>query len=156
MDAWIKTVDGEEIPEADHISRYVPYSKLVSDGTKVSGAAFQLRENEDYLSVNWLEYFGFNDRILEISEVRKAFVAKGYSLRRTAKFAVLAVGELKLYIEQETNGKTKLQVIHKPIQPEDPSHSGIFGVPADEPIISDLMAELVNDDSLFPAVSSSE
>ena len=88
------------IPDDDHVSRYVPFTKLTRDGRSVSGAAFQLRPNEDALSVNWLEYFDLGDRDAEIQEVRKAFIDKDRTLQAKAKFAVLEVGATKEYVQQ--------------------------------------------------------
>lgn len=88
--------------------------------------AFQLRPNEKYLSVNWIEYFGLVPRNQQISALREVFVDKGRDLGATARFAVLNVGEMRDHVLQGTAGRTCLTVLHKP-EPNDLSHCGIFG-----------------------------
>ena len=46
---------GDHLPANDHVVRYCAGSKLAEDGTPLA-AAFFLRRNEKYLSVEWLEY----------------------------------------------------------------------------------------------------
>lgn len=142
---------GDPIPDDDNVSRYVPFTKLISDGRRVSGAAFQLRPDEGALSVNWLEYFGFGDREAEIQEVRKAFTDKGRTLQAKAKFAVLNVGATKEYIQQESDDNRLLSILHDPLPPEDESHSGIYNVPRDDSAIGDMIAELIKEDAIFPS-----
>ena len=49
------------LPDDDHVMRYVPWGKLRRDGDDnvlgFLGEAFKLKPDEDSLSVNWLEYF---------------------------------------------------------------------------------------------------
>jgi hypothetical protein len=51
---------GKNLPDEDHVIRYVPWGRLRKDeDDNVLGflpQAFQLRPEEDYLSVNWVEY----------------------------------------------------------------------------------------------------
>ena len=49
------------VPEQDHISRYASAMRCTEDG-EVTGAAFMLRHNEEFLSVNWLEFFHLDNR----------------------------------------------------------------------------------------------
>jgi hypothetical protein len=52
---------GKNLPDEDHVVRYVPWGRLRRDEDEnVLGflpQAFQLRQEEDYLSVNWLQYY---------------------------------------------------------------------------------------------------
>ena len=140
----------DPIPDDDHVSRYVPFTKLTNSG-RISGAAFQLRPNEDALSVNWLEYFGLGDRDAEIKEVRKVFTDKGWILQAKAKFAILDVGATKEYVQQESDDNRVLSMLHDPSPPEDESHAGIYNVPRDDPSIGDMIAELIEEDAIHPA-----
>jgi hypothetical protein len=49
------------LPDEDHVMRYVSWARLRRDEDDnilgFLGAAFQLRPDEESLSVNWLEYF---------------------------------------------------------------------------------------------------
>lgn len=140
----------DQIPDDDHVSRYVGGSKLTRDG-RITGAAFQLRSGEDALSVNWLEFFGLGDRQAEIQEVRGVFLEKGMSLQATAKFAVLDVGATKEYVQQESDDNRLLAILHDPLPPEDESHAGIYNVPRDDSAIGDMIAELIEEDAIHPA-----
>lgn len=55
---------GWKLPDGDHIMRHIPWSKLRKDeNDNVLGflpQAFQLRPQENSLSVNWLEFFDGN------------------------------------------------------------------------------------------------
>ncbi len=105
--------------------------------------AFQLRLNEEYLSVNWLEYFGPVPRSQQISALREVFLGKGRDLGATARFAVLNVGEMQDHVLQGTAGRTCLTVLHKP-EPNDPSHCGILGsIYGDDVGTAALIAEKV-------------
>lgn len=139
----------DPIPDDDHVSRYVPFTKLTADG-RVTGAAFQLRPDEDALSVNWLEYFELEDWEAEIQEVRKVFTEKGRLLQAKAKFAILAVGTTKEYIQQESDDDRVLSILHDPL-PDDNSHTGIFNLPKDNPAIGDMIAELIKKEAIHPA-----
>ena len=65
---------GQNLPEGDHIMRFVPWARLMKDeNEKVIGffsQAFELRENENSLSVNWLEYFKSDHKINIENSVR--------------------------------------------------------------------------------------
>lgn len=141
----------DPIPDDNHVSRYVPYTKLTPDGCRVSGAAFQLRPDEDALSVNWLEYFDLANREAEIQEVRKVFADKGRTLQAKAKFAILEVGATKEYVQQESDESRLLSILHDPLPPEDESHASIYNVPRDAPAIGDMIAELIEAEAIYPA-----
>ena len=74
----------DEIPDQDHVLRYVKPSLL--DGTHVDGGAFVLREAEIGLSVNWLEIFEDDDHADPVNEIRRL---SRISLASTGKFAKL-------------------------------------------------------------------
>ena len=86
--------------------------------------AFLLRENEPYLSVNWLMSEGDIGIDRSVDKVRAAFVAKGYGLRKNGRFAILNVG----MVRQALPG---ICVRHKP-EGDDLTHSGICGFTKDQ------------------------
>ncbi len=141
---------GNQIPDTDYVSRYVGWSKITTSG-RITGEAFRLRSNEEAISVNWLEYFGLEHRIAEIQEVRKAFLKKGRILQAKAKFAVLNVGEAREHVRQESKDKRVIRFLHDPEEQNDPSHSGIYNIPRDDPAIGDIIAELIVKDAIYPA-----
>lgn len=140
----------DSIPDDDHVSRYVGGSKITPSG-RITGAAFELRTNEDALSVNWLEYLGLGDRCAEIKKIRKVFLEKKMDLRPTGKFAVLDVGATKEHVRQESDDNRVLSIKHEPIEPEDISHAGIYNVPKGDPSIGDMIAELIEEEAIYPA-----
>jgi hypothetical protein len=67
------------IPDTDHVSRYCSPKQIVM-GT-IQASAFILRQNEEYLSVNWLEKLCRTNRDDQIKELRLSFKKKGIMLR---------------------------------------------------------------------------
>ena len=137
----------DRVPDTDHISRYCGGAQILPDG-RISGTAFHLRELEEYLSVNWLEYLGLGDRDPEIAEVRRVLGAKGRKLGTTARLVVLNAGRLRGHVASASPDRRMLDILHKP-EPLDPSHAGIFGLPPDDRLIAELIAEVVQD--VYPA-----
>lgn len=135
---------GDPLPDQDHYCRYCPATKCTENG-QVTGSAFQLRPADDFLSVNWLEFFRLYDRLEEIREVRKVLrLAPGAN----AKIAVLNVGETITYIRIRSPDSRELSVLHVP-EKDDPSHSGIYGLRYDDHLIADLIAEMIQE--IYPA-----
>ena len=52
---------GANLPDADHVMRYVSKNRLRRDGSDnvigVLPQAFEMRATEDALSVSWIDYF---------------------------------------------------------------------------------------------------
>lgn len=138
----------DPIPDSDHISRYCKSTSI--DRGRINGAAFFPRDGEEYLSVNWLEFFKCPNREEQIGEIRNVLGMK-LNLTSKAKIAVLNVGDLKEYVYSESEDNRKLDVKHNPIfgSPPDPSHSGIYNLGPDDAIIADLIADIVQED--YPA-----
>ena len=107
------------LPDQDHVARYCKPSAMGTDGLpKVS--AFELREQDPSLSVNWLEYFG-PDRDLSIQKIRQVIQI---CLRPNGRFAVLGVAAAKEAII--VGGGSSPQAFSDR-QPGDPSHA-LIGV----------------------------
>jgi hypothetical protein len=56
---------GDPLPEKDHVSRYCSAVHCTENG-RITGTAFQLRQKDGYLSVNWLEFLQLYNRKNEI------------------------------------------------------------------------------------------
>ena len=111
------------LPDQDHVARYCKPSAMGTDDLpKV--AAFELRERDASLSVNWLEYFG-PDRDLSIQEIRQVIQI---CLRPNGRFAVLGVAAAK---EAIIAAGSSPKLFSDP-QPDDPSHASIAGYTSDE------------------------
>jgi hypothetical protein len=136
---------GNEVPDSDHISRYSGGSHVKSDGT-LSGAAFRLRKerNEEYLSVNWLEFLEKENRLEEIKEIQKILAAKFRTVGSKAKIAVLNVGKMRGDVQTNSDGHRILRVLHQP-ETNDPSHSGIYDLRLDDDLVADLIAQSIKE-----------
>ena len=137
------------LPDDDHLSRYCKPSAVARDGLPMA-AAFELRPGEEYLSVNWLEYFGAPGLDAAIEAVRNAFRAKGFGLRPNGRFAVLKVGTIKSAISGAVAGTARVE--HLPID-DDESHSGVFEYTADDLAVAVAIRELVSRENMHPAVA---
>ena len=131
---------GDPIPGEDHISRYCSRMHLTEDG-EVTGTAFMLRPNDEYLSVNWREFLNLPEREDQIRQVRR-LLSLTLKLRKTARIAVLNVGEIIDYVRAQTPDSRILSVLHDP-EEADPSHSGVYGYGLEDPLIADLIKELI-------------
>ena len=136
----------DTVPDQDHISRYCSATKCTETG-EVTGAAFMLRVDEDFLSVNWMEFLNLADQQAEIEEVRRVLGSK-LILGLQARIAVLNVGETVRYVKENSLDNKQLKVLHEP-EEDDPSHSGIHGYGHENSLIADLIAEKVR--QTYPA-----
>ncbi len=114
-----------------------------------TASSFMLRAGEEFLSANWLEYFGVLDRSTALQEIREAFHSKGYGLGRHGRFAVLKVEDIRV-IAQEI-AQDSLRVEHLPVE-DDPSHAGILGYSADDFAIAAEIRALVGREDVYPAI----
>jgi hypothetical protein len=137
----------DRVPDTNHISRYCGGAHVHENG-RISGTAFRLRELEEYLSVNWLESLGLADRDPQIAEIRRVLEAKGLKIGSKARLAVLNSGRLREHVASASPDRRMLDILHTP-ELLDPSHTGIFGLPRDDRLIAELVAEVVQD--VYPA-----
>lgn len=126
---------GDRVPDSDHISRYCRGSSVESNGT-INRMAFRIRNEEEYLSVNWLEFLKKPSREEEIDEIQNV-LRKKLTLGSRSRIAVANVGSLIDHIRAERI----LKVQHEP-EPEDQSHSGIFGYGIDDDLIELMISEV--------------
>ena len=112
--------------------------------------AFEMRVEENHLSVNWVEFFETPDMVAAVDKIREAFRSKGYSLRASGRFAVLGIEEIKLIgIEK---ARPSLHVNHLPLE-DDESHAGIFGYTPDDLEVAAEIRALVGQSDVYPAVT---
>lgn len=136
----------DPVPDPDHIARYCGGSHIREDGS-ISGVAFRLRQTEEFLSVNWLEFLNQPTRDAEIRELRKVLDSK-LQLGAKARIAALNTGELRRYVWVNGPDGRELRVLHEP-EPGDPSYSGIFNLLPEHDLIADLLAEVIQ--ATYPA-----
>ena len=142
---------GDDLPDDDHVVRYVKPSQFDED-EGVDGSAFQLRQNESRLSVNWLEYFDALAKLEQLDEIRRL---SRMEIRKNGRFAQLNVGRTKQHLQDQLSD---IRFVHKPLNAAgnyeaDPSHSEILGLPdyPDEELIGDMIAECV--DAVHPGLN---
>jgi hypothetical protein len=137
----------QPLPDDDHISRYCKPS-TVDDGIPMF-TAFIPRQDEDHLSVNWLEYFGETELNAAVERVREVFHSKGFTLRPNGRFAVLNVEAARTAVH-EAVGRT-LNIDHLPLS-DDPSHSGILGYSSEDLAVAVELAALITPQDIHQAV----
>lgn len=103
---------------------------------------------EDYLSVNWLEFFGMPDRATAVGEMREVFGAS-FDLRVSGRFAVLNVGDAVRRVLESTGYAVRAE--HLPTD-DNPSHAGIVGYSHDDAEVARTLAEMVRREDVYPAV----
>ncbi len=123
------SLKNDHLPFDNHISRYCKPKTLSEE--KPTGASFMLRENEQHLSVNWLEHNGMPSREEQVAHIRKSI---NLQLAKTGKLAVLNVGSMLEYVKSNSDNSS-ISVLHEPL-PDDESHSGVFGYSHEDDLIA--------------------
>ena len=130
------------LPDSDHVVRYVPWSRLRKDENDnvigVLGAAFRLRDGEDYLSATWAEFFRgtHNERV---SLAVKAIRASKVDVKPRSGFAVGNVGRVKSTCLADER-KHKIRVIHEKTD-DNQAHTALRFWPRDNEQLLELLAE---------------
>lgn len=131
------------ILDEHHIARHCKGSQL-TEYDRPMPTAFHLKENEENLSVNWIEFYGkvtFSDGI---DRIRRDVQLE---LRRKARFAVLNVGDAKKEVKTKSPDKYDIAVKHAP-EISNPSHSEIRGMNSERAkneMIAVILAECVRE-----------
>jgi hypothetical protein len=135
------------LPDEDHVMRYVPWGKLLKDEHDnvlgFLGEAFKLKPDEPYLSVNWLEWFGGN-RDANIRASVKTFRST-LTVGFKSAFGIGNVAKIKEVCR--ANGAS-VRIVHEP-RDDNNSHSGIRRLPPDdftllEALAADAFVELIH------------
>jgi hypothetical protein len=101
------------------------------------------RPDEAYLSTNWLECTGAPTREDQLTVIRQYLTNKRMKLTTNGRLAVLHLQTVIDHVRSSTPDARTLAAHHEPIVPCDPAHSGIYGYKADEQLIADLIAQVV-------------
>jgi len=132
---------GDTIPDDNHIARLCPRKHI--DVEQIQPTAFYLRADEDYLSVNCLEFLNCSCREEEIDEIRNIYKAK-LTIKLRDRIALLNVGTVRSEVLTKSADSRNLEVLHNP-EIDDPSHSGIYNLKPDDIEIAELILETVLD-----------
>ena len=115
-------------------------------------SAFELKLGENYLSVNWLEYFDSPDVGAAVEHVRETFRSKGYRFRPNGRFAVIGVGAAKNAVTEVVGRPGRVE--HLPLD-NDESHAGLSGYTVGDLAVAVELRALVRREHVHPAVSGS-
>ena len=141
---------GDKLPDQDHVVRFCQPTRIADE--QIQATAFMVREGEESLSVNWLEFFELPSREGSISALRKTYYSKFNRIGAGAKLAVLNISEVCDKVLKESRDRRKLEILHDPeVTPEyeDLSHSGIYHLRHDDELIAELILETVRE--IYPA-----
>src|SRR5690606_21147980 len=126
----------------DHVCRLCGQTKC-SDGQPL-GVAFLPRPDDKYLSTNWLEWTGEASRTDQLRIIRQHLTDKGMNLPANGCLAVLHVQTVIDHVRSRASDARVLAVHHEP-ERLDPSHSGVYGYTAEDQLIADLIAQVVQE-----------
>jgi len=136
------------IPDNHHVMRHVPFRSLIKDedGNAKGGffpQAFELREGETGLSVNWLEYFNGT-----YDENKESSVRMFRKTRKIGKKSAFATGNVKKLRDTcAEKGYSKVLVILDEDE-DNKSHSLIIRLPQDDQTLFESLATDVFSDYL--------
>lgn len=123
-----------------HLLRYVSWTRLRKDENDnvlgVVGAAFRLRENEDFLSATWAEFFdGSHDE--QLVQSVKAIRASRIDVRPRSGFAIGNVGQVD---EACTGHGHRVRFLHER-EEDNEAHAALRRWPRDAEDLFDLLAD---------------
>jgi hypothetical protein len=149
---------GDTIPDQDHVARLCNPNQAPEG--QIQPSAFMLKSEEEYLSVNWLEFLNCSCRESEINELRQLYSRKFSRVGAGARIAVLNVGKICEIVRTERPDNRELKVLHKPelladdpsLKVDDLSHSGIYNLNEDNHLIAELIVEeVLSESDTYPA-----
>jgi hypothetical protein len=126
------------LPDDHHVVRHVSGNNVERDGDQVLGIfpqAFRLRDNEEYLSASWLEYFhgSKKDRLKATREaMRKA--------RDVRPSHVLAVGNVLAVKDACKEFGLKVRVCHEPDGQPNPAYTAVRRFSSENDQLLDLLS----------------
>lgn len=134
----------EALSDSNHILRYCSPIHVDKESENIKASAFRLRSSEEYLSVNWMEYFRKSVSVEEQTDEIRTALSKKLKLKSNGRFAKLRVGTVKNRIQDA-------EVKHVP-EPEDPSHAGIYLGKQDNREATLKLVNVIKPDDIFPAL----
>jgi hypothetical protein len=130
------------LPPEHHVVRYVPWSRLRKDEDDnvigILGAAFRLRDDEEYLSATWAEYFP-GERPECVAAAVKTIRRSSIKVTVRSGFAVGNVASIKDACLTDS-GKHKIRIIHE-VEEDNPAHTALRGWPRHNEPLLELLAQ---------------
>jgi hypothetical protein len=137
-------MNGDSIPDADHVLRHVK-GRFVQ-GEDIDGGGFRLRAGEPELSFNWMEYYRSCTPDEQLQLIRRTFPLK---LNKKDRFAKLNVGFTKHHVSTAHPEKKVIDFIEDGDE-EVPSHCLMTGDPDIYEMLADILLECILEK--FPAI----
>lgn len=129
---------GAQLPEDHHVMRHVPWSRLRRDADEnvigILPHAFELREGESALSVNWVEFHaeeGVDPEVASIQAFRRTL-----DIRNRSAFGI---GNVKEIADVTDERGRSLRTTYSP-NSSNQSHSSIKGRPLEDEIAREKLA----------------
>lgn len=130
----------EVIPDQHHIARYIPYTRTrrhseTDEIIGILGSALQLKENEDYLSVSWIEFY--------VGDWQEQFqsAANGMASRQTiGPKGAIAWASVRDFHKICVSKQQRVRIIHLDDDALNPGHSAVRRMPRDDQDLLDLLA----------------
>jgi hypothetical protein len=130
------------LPDDHHVVRYVPWAKLRKDEDDnvigVYGIAFRLRDDEEYLSATWMEFFPGTKGVC-IQAAVNAIRASKMSVSPKSGFAIGNVKTIKNTCAADKR-KHKIRPIHERLD-DNHAHAALRGWPRDNEDLLNLIAD---------------
>lgn len=142
---------GQQLPDDHHVMRFVPWNRLRKDeDDNVLGflpQAFQLRDGEDALSVNWLEHFD-GDRQQQVNKSVHAF----RNSVQVGKKSAFGIARVKTVKDTCRASDVSVRIVFAPSH-SNSAHSLIKHLPRDDlqlldDLAADAFTELVHNNSV--------
>lgn len=127
------------LDEADRVVRHVPSNRCRRDENDnvigVNADAFSLRENEEYLSVTWCEFF--DGTALEQLCCAVSSFKGSYNTKRSSHYWCAPVGSIEQMFR--SHRARRLRVIHEP-DPRNAAHVALRGWPRENDQLLEAIA----------------
>ena len=146
------------LPDDNHVMRYVAWGRLRKDGDdhRVLGflpEAFRRRENEEFLSLNWLEWFGGEPE----SQIKASVLMFRETIDVGTKSA-FGIGNVNKIKEVCRAYGASVRIVYEP-ESNNPAHAGIRRLPRDdfallEALVADAFVDLVHNAAIPQATSA--
>jgi hypothetical protein len=129
----------KELPPEDHVMRLVAPSRLRKDENNVvvgvSHTAFRRRDDEDGLSVTWIEYFAGVRAVQEVAAVH-AFRASNVTPGKNSAFAIGNVGGICAACNARPY---TVRIVHSPTT-DNLAHAEVVELPRDDDELLEALA----------------
>jgi hypothetical protein len=128
-----------KVPDEDHVLRFVPHARVKRDADErpigIFPQSFSHRDNEEYLSVTWLQYFGCG--------YESAYALAAHAIRselRVGNKAAFVVAQVSQLVKACAANRVRARVLHEPTD-KNPAHCALRGLQKAEDQLLALLAE---------------